>query len=402
MDWDKILVDELEKYIEEVRENGRKKSIVIYGAGQIGEALGDLLLANGVDVYAYAVTEPGYNAMQIHGIPVYAFRDLYKEHYDCIYLVAAKMPTAAAIERQLQETGVEYLAAPPHIGILVYPDFRRPCLEITPKVGCIVQCRYCPQALFLSNYFQDNLGRTNEMNLASFKICIDKMPKNMLIEFAGFVEPFLAQEATAMMRYAHESGHDITLFTTLVGCNIEKFKEIEDIPFRRVVLHVADVHGYANIPLTDDYFRLLRYVSEKKKVNGRWFIDKANCQAEPHPAVADILKDKVTISWKLVDRAGNLDDETNSELLHSNMKKGNIICERSAGLNHNILLPDGTVILCCMDFGMKHMLGNLLEESWEDIQESEEMQRLKSSLSSYDKDSLCRHCTASVSIEELI
>lgn len=61
-------------------------------------------------------------------------------------------------------------------------------MEITPLVGCSVNCKYCPQITFLSAYYKN---RKRAMSFEDFKICLDKITKNTLIEWAGFVEPFL-------------------------------------------------------------------------------------------------------------------------------------------------------------------------------------------------------------------
>ena len=34
---------------------------------------------------------------------------------------------------------------------------------------------------------------------------------------------------------------------------------------------------------------------------------------------------------------------------------------------HNVLLPNGDMTLCCMDYGLKHILGNLYKQEYKDI-----------------------------------
>ena len=34
---------------------------------------------------------------------------------------------------------------------------------------------------------------------------------------------------------------------------------------------------------------------------------------------------------------------------------------------HNVMLPNGDVSLCCMDYGLEHILGNLIEQDYEDV-----------------------------------
>ena len=54
--------------------------------------------------------------------------------------------------------------------------------------------------------------------------------------------------------------------------------------------------------------------------------------------------------------------------------------------------PDGRVVLCNFDFGMKHVLGNLLEETYEEIMNGECMRRIVEAMDGDQCDLLCRRC----------
>ena len=63
-------------------------------------------------------------------------------------------------------------------------------------------------------------------------------------------------------------------------------------------------------------------------------------------------------------------------------------------MNNNILLPDGTVVLCCMDYGLKHILGNILTDTFEEIMDGEEMRKVKEGMNGNETlDILCRNCS---------
>ena len=99
------------------------------------------------------------------------------------------------------------------------------------------------------------------------------------------------------------------------------------------------------------------------------------------------------ITNELIDRAGNITDE---EVYEDSHKKGNIVCERARDLNHSILLPDGSVVLCCMDFGMKHVLGNLAKQSYEELFTGKEMQKIKEAMRDDRLDIICRRCSSAI------
>ena len=50
-------------------------------------------------------------------------------------------------------------------------------------------------------------------------------------------------------------------------------------------------------------------------------------------------------------------------------RRGGIHCSRK--FKQSVLLPNGDVLLCCMDYGMKHVLGNLLKSEYTSLFRSE-------------------------------
>lgn len=384
-------------YVTIVREKQTAfDDLIIYGAGIYGRDLNAFLRRNDIKVTGFCVTSMDFNGENVQNLPV---RDLNwyksdgKKH---LFLIAATEPVNHEMIAALNNVGLpDYIDVPAYIDAIIDEAFFRPVMEITPRAGCSVHCRYCPQNLFLERYFAKT--QTKVMTLDEFKICLDKTPENLIVDFSGFVEPFLNPNAVEMILYAAQKQRDIRLYTTLVGLTIKDFRRIERVPFMRVVIHVPDIKGYANIPLTEEYFALLEYAANCQKPDGTSFIDKASCQSEPHPRVATILRGKVTASWNLIDRAGNL----SGDVLDSRFSgKDEIYCSRAANLNHNVLLPNGDVVLCCMDYSMRHVLGNLLRQSYEAVVDGEAASAVKRSLHD-GSNSLCRRCTAARVLEAI-
>ena len=76
------------------------------------------------------------------------------------------------------------------------------------------------------------------------------------------------------------------------------------------------------------------------------------------------------------DRAGNLTRESilKPELLgiknrwnRMEHKDGPRTCGCVENLYHNVLLPNGDVSLCCMDYGLDNIIGNLNTQPYEDV-----------------------------------
>jgi len=252
-----------------------------------------------------------------------------------------------------------------------------PTLEITtsiPRNGCVVDCVFCPQRTLQKTYQGERF-----LSLENFKKIIDKVPSEIRITFAGFTEPWLNKDCTEMVLYAHEKGHPIAIFTTGVGMKLEDFRRIRDIQFAPspnggFVLHIPDQERRAKHPLAPKYLEVLRYIHlshvyEKPIHNYHWM-----CMGTPHECVADIISSaQVPDMWS---RAGNLLGEAilKPELINLKNHFGavyhgeqDMTCKCEERLYHNVLLPNGDVSLCCMDYGLEHILGNLLEQEYNDI-----------------------------------
>ena len=169
--------------------------------------------------------------------------------------------------------------------------------------------------------------------------------------------------------------------------------EILDLPFQFVGLHVADEHNYARITVTNDYFKMVDRVINSVKINGEPFINDISAQASPLPEIIDMCKGKYEVLISLQDRAGNL---TGSELAgrdHTLTTEKITCCFSGPKLNNHVVLPDGTLLLCNMDYGMKHVLGNLLTDTFDNIRKREEMKKVFAGIAGDQTvDLLCRKC----------
>lgn len=267
-----------------------------------------------------------------------------------------------------------------------------PNLEITTRIGCNVNCRFCPQSLLMDVYFKENKDRDKLMSLETFSKCLEKLPINYRVVFSGFSEPLLNPDCIEMIKLACQSGRQVDLYTTLVGATGDVIDQICDIPFRSVILHVADQYGYARIPVSDQYYKNVEKLINTRKKDGARLIDKCSSQAEPDPRIAEICSGKYDILTICHDRAGNL---TGSGLFKAEYLTGPIRCVMGSKPRRSVLLPDGTLVLCCMDFGTKHVLGNLLENSYDEIMNGQEMQKVEQEMeeSRNGESVLCRRCS---------
>lgn len=69
-------------------------------------------------------------------------------------------------------------------------------------------------------------------------------------------------------------------------------------------------------------------------------------------------------------------------------------------MHEHVILPDGSVVLCCNDFGMKHVLGSIYKDNYESVRNSKEMKRILQGFDDENMDILCRNCNSAVRVSE--
>ena len=271
-------------------------------------------------------------------------------------------------------------------------------MEITTKIGCSLNCRFCPKQLLIESYFNGKKKEKQKlhaenMSFEVFQRCIDKIPLDTDIHFSGMCEPWLNPDCTKMLCYAYEKGHNIHVYTTLVGMTREDYMQLKELDISTFVLHIPDEEGNSRFQMDEDYLEFLSEVIQDVK-NGIFTISSFSCHGTVHSKIRQLVDSSgIRINNQMYDRAGNVQEEC--DIKSGDKKRGSIICKWCGGisLDKNVLLPDGTVLMCCMDYGMKYPLGNLLQESYEDISEGNvKMQYRRLLMEESDGDILCRTC----------
>ena len=304
------------------------------------------------------------------------FRDLYLNHFDNYALYS--MDGVDIKPFLWSDWFIEYYGT-----IVVYIDNRKPklkkweycsypTLEFTtsiPKKGCVIDCVFCPQRTLVSKY-----ADKPKLSFEDFKRIIDKLPKEIRVTFAGFTEPWLNNECTDMVLYAYKQGHSIAVFTTGIGMSIEDIERIKHIPFSSgpnggFVLHLPDNDYKAKHPITKRYIELLEHI---KNISHEISNFQIMAMGPVHDDVKHIFSSAPI--YEMWSRAGNLIGEAilKPELINYEYNKifrfdKNVTCACRERLYHNVVLPNGDVSLCCMDYSLDHIIGNILEQEYEDV-----------------------------------
>lgn len=216
------------------------------------------------------------------------------------------------------------------------------------------------------------------MRLEDFKRAIDKVPAGTRIDFSGMCEPFVNVDCADMILYAANKGFPLALYTTLQGADWDDYKKLKDVRFEVVTIHLPDKDGRSHFRISDEYLHLLSV----------WPCDNYSC----HGAIDDRVLPHMAWGRNLItymhDRAGNVEGRPHINI-HPELRLTCITSGRD--MNHNVLLPNGEVITCCMDYGMTGRFGNLFEQDYAEVLGSEAACAMRSTL---DKgESICRHCS---------
>lgn len=245
----------------------------------------------------------------------------------------------------------------------------RPHIEITTQIGCSVQCVYCPQNKLLKAY----KGQQRMSYKEFIQIC-NNVPRNVDIHFSGMCEPFLNSETLHMIEYA-STKHRVSIFTTLTGITQEIYNNIRKLNFEYFCIHVPDAGFNTKLRATKEYCQLLQYIVDNPpKAKKFWF----SMHGDYHPLIWPIIEG-FEVENSMIDRAGNLDKHT-VKFKHD----GDVKCAIS-NFDQNVVLPNGQVVLCCMDYSMENVLGNLMVDRFENLNRS----------ASYD---LCKKCNRAVPV----
>lgn len=224
-------------------------------------------------------------------------------------------------------------------------------LEITTKIGCSNRCVYCPQDILIKSY----RGR-KMMTLYDFMVILSNTPKNVVIDFTGFCEPFLNPHASTMMSYAISEGYEVLLITTLTGFTDKDADILRGLRFKHVL-----IHEYQGVIIDKKY--LWRFDTLYRSV------------------VTDRFERFTLPSENQFSRASNLWDIP--------YRSGKFECGWSGReFYRNVVLPNGDVYLCCMDYALKHKIGNLFTDNYNDL----DRQEIVDMTCEDNSDVLCRKC----------
>ena len=269
-----------------------------------------------------------------------------------------------------------------------------PVMELTTMVGCPLMCTFCPQDNLRNSYGNE----TKYMQPMDLMNVLTKLPRNTRIDFSGMSEPWANPACNTMLEMVLYMGFDVAIYTTLYGMTnpqaVKKVLESHPNQVKVVMLHLPDANGnMKGWKPTQEWmnaFELMAKLDVPCGVGAMTMDGSGLVHETLQPMVGRLA------GWVGHTRADSLPVEQigsqNISITPHNLFS--LTCKSTPFYDRNVLMPNGDVVLCCMDYNLKHVIGNLLKQKYEDIFEGEELKKIIEINESpeFSKCSICKSC----------
>jgi len=269
-----------------------------------------------------------------------------------------------------------------------------PVMELTTMIGCPLMCTFCPQDNLRTQYGTS----TKYMTQRDLTAMLVKLPKNTRIDFSGMSEPWANPECTAMLEEVLYMGYTVAIYTTLYGMTdperVKKVIESHPKQIEVVMLHLPDsngnMKGWKN---SEEWMKALKTMATLNVPCGvgAMTMDRSGVV---HPDLQPIVGQLA--GWVGHTRADSLDvEQIKGQVISiTPHNEFSLTCKSTPFYDRNVLLPNGDVVLCCMDYNLTHILGNLLEQTYEEIFSGKPLMDLiaLNETPEFNKCSICKSC----------
>ena len=274
-------------------------------------------------------------------------------------------------------------------------------ITFTTNIGCRVNCKFCPQDDIMKSYAEKeniakiNFGDPSMMSYEAFVTMIEKVPKDVVVIFSGFTEPYLNPECSKMIEYASDCGYTIQVFSTLVGMTLEDVDILNRVKkLLRFTIHLPDKEKYAKIALTEQFKQVLKKIVSLP-IQNTFFMTMGTVPEEIEKMIGIKIHASQMVNW-----AGHIDDGFVTE-----RNEGPLVCSMHEDRDNKyippIIVPNGDVVLCCKDWSMEYVLGNFLKCSFDELYESEIYKEVTKKMASENDNVLCRNCEFAIPVNQI-
>lgn len=277
-----------------------------------------------------------------------------------------------------------------------------PSIELTTMVGCPLMCTFCPQENLRENYGDS----AKYLSVENLKLYLEKIPQHVRIDFSGMAEPWANPSCSEMLELVLTKGFKVAIYTTLYGMSKPDYvaellkKYVEQVEI--VCIHLPDNNGnmkgwkFSQEWLTA--FNILNSLQLNCKVE-KMTMDKNGI---PSSEIQHLLSDTLP-PFDGHTRANSLDTNQikSQPIRHAPHHDYPLTCAATPFYDKNVLLPNGDVVLCCMDYNLTTILGNLNTDKYEDLYNNPTYKNLLSINESneFSKCSICKSCDSVIRLQ---
>lgn len=269
-----------------------------------------------------------------------------------------------------------------------------PVMELTTMIGCPLMCTFCPQDNLRTEYGSG----TKYMTQRDLTTMLVKLPKNTRIDFSGMSEPWANPECTSMLEEVLYMGFKVAIYTTLYGMTaperVRKVLEEHPNQVEVIMLHLPDANGNMKGWKNSEEWQYAAAVISNTKVPcgvGAMTMDK---NGVVHPDLQPMVGQLA--GWVGHTRADSLNlEQIGGQVINiTPHNEFSLTCASTPFYDRNVLLPDGSVVLCCMDYNLTHVLGNLLTQTYDEIMQGKPLLDLiaLNEAPEFNKCSICKSC----------
>lgn len=259
-------------------------------------------------------------------------------------------------------------------------------LEVSLYLGCKINCSYCPQNILYKN------TEKKYLNFSEYKQLINTVPPDVEIAFCGMSEPLLHTEFEPIARYTLNKGHKISCFTTLPSTftqNVNFF--LKNNIWNRRCVHIID--EFMSSKIDELYLKNIENYFSVIDKNDRQVNTISILTKNVDSRINDLLEKygiKHLPYYEIPYMRIKAPIPRFTNPIISQRLKGAIYCSQGHDkIQH--LLPNGDVVLCCMDIEKKHLLGNLYINTYNSIFNSVQYNFVKEGFNK-DLNTICRTC----------
>jgi sulfatase maturation enzyme AslB (radical SAM superfamily) len=271
-----------------------------------------------------------------------------------------------------------------------------PVMELTTMIGCPLMCTFCPQDNLRTQYGTSEKYMT-QRDLTTMLV---KLPRNTRIDFSGMAEPWANPECTSMLEEVLYMGFNVAIYTTLYGMTPDHARKVKDVlethpnQVEVVMLHLPDANknmkGWKPTTEWMNAFEIFTTIQLPCGM-GAMTMDRSGVVDEfLRPYVGQLA------GWVGHTRADSLDvEQVKGQVISiTPHNEFSLTCRSTPFYDRNVLLPNGDVVLCCMDYNLTHVLGNLLTQTYDEIFQSKPLLDLiaLNEAPEFNKCSICKSC----------